>query len=481
MIQLISCLILGCIPRQSNVNADYLWSFDCADAREDLTGLDNGTTVNGANYSSPDFSGQGRALTLDRKRQQYVSLSNSFNLTSNTSFTVSFWIYRTGFDFHAMLTDCNVVTGTCLTLMIGNTTIYIGLINDTTGETLDYKSISIVDMAYQSCWIYLTFAFVYPNQNLTIYHNGIYLYEFYIELNRNRTSFRQNRREKAYIGFDVTQNPRTFNGMIDQLSIAYYIKNASEILDEATFLCSYTFEDENVTRDSGPQNIPAKSENVHRLLSNNQTSLLINSTTSYFQFSGMTILKSNGFEYSIAFWLRLSFGISNQSNTAVAILQFTSKVNDSITSDYRCIATLHIDVENRTMTYYIPHIYQMLRNEKHKLENNTWTHIGISYENTHVIQMYINGKSTVNFTDSRFGSLLTGNPRVAITFGAIYLRNTNTTKSDNYPSMKCFAEVPVLNYTQMNGEIDDVKFFSRTLTSSEFASLGTRRGSSHIM
>ncbi|CAF5149048.1 unnamed protein product, partial [Rotaria sp. Silwood1] len=33
---------------------DYFWSFDCGDAREDLTGLYNGTFVNGSVTVSPD-------------------------------------------------------------------------------------------------------------------------------------------------------------------------------------------------------------------------------------------------------------------------------------------------------------------------------------------------------------------------------------------------------------------------------------------
>ena len=480
-VRLIFCFVSVCRPHQSNVRADYFWSFDCGDAREDRTGLYNGTPVNGPSYSSPDFSGQGQALTLDQNRQQYIRLPKSLNLTLNTSFTLSLWMYRTGFNLKAILTDCSALAKICVTFMVADTNLYLGLLNITTGVPVDYRSVSTANITCQSCWIYLTFAFNRPNQRMTLYHDGVRLNEFTIQFNRSASSSHQTDHGYAYIGLDSTPMPHSFNGLIDQLALAYYTKNDSEILDEATLLCSYTFEHENVSIDSGPLNIPANSNSVYRRSSNNRSSLLINSTTSYFQFAGMTVLRSNRYEYSISFWLRVSFGTYDRPNTALAILQFTSKVNQIATADYQCIATLHIDVKNRTLAYFIPGLYRVLRVNNYMFENNTWVHIGISYQDTDFIRIYIDGELQGSFMDSRFSMLLSENPRIAITFGAIYLKNTDFTKSDNYPSMKCFAEIPIFNYTQMNGEIDDVQFFSRRLTDSEFALFATDRASSRLI
>ncbi|CAF1566976.1 unnamed protein product, partial [Adineta steineri] len=84
---------------------DYFWSFDCGDAREDLAGLYNGTFVNGSVTVSPDFSGQGQALYLDRKHYQYVILPRSLNLTLNTSFTVTSWLLIAGYMPKTILSD----------------------------------------------------------------------------------------------------------------------------------------------------------------------------------------------------------------------------------------------------------------------------------------------------------------------------------------------------------------------------------------
>ncbi len=42
-------------------------------------------------------------------------------------------------------------------------------------------------------------------------------------------------------------------------------------------------------------------------------------------------------------------------------------------------------------------------------------------------------------------------------------------KSANHESRSCFAQNPQYNFTQMYGEIDDLKVFARALTHSEFA------------
>ena len=60
----------------------------------------------------------------------------------------------------------------------------------------------------------------------------------------------------TYIGVgSVPTLSSPFDGLIDQLSISYYVKNDSEILDEATLLCYYNFETDDINADSGPNNI----------------------------------------------------------------------------------------------------------------------------------------------------------------------------------------------------------------------------------
>ncbi|CAF4384891.1 unnamed protein product, partial [Adineta steineri] len=62
-----------------------------------------------------------------------------------------------------------------------------------------------------------------------------------------------------------------YNGLIDQLSIAYRVKSRSDILDEATLVVYYNFENNRETNsslfsDTGPNNIRAIGEHVTRTL-----------------------------------------------------------------------------------------------------------------------------------------------------------------------------------------------------------------------
>ena len=111
-------LFIVCTPPNITIRADYFWSFDCGDAREDLTGLYNGTIMNGATFVTPDFSGLGTALNLQSISTQYVVLPRSLNLTLNTSFTVSAWLYLSNFQDRTILSDCNDFNPICISFMM---------------------------------------------------------------------------------------------------------------------------------------------------------------------------------------------------------------------------------------------------------------------------------------------------------------------------------------------------------------------------
>jgi hypothetical protein len=178
----------------------------------------------------------------------------------------------------------------------------------------------------------------------------------------------------------VSSNHYPFDGLIDQLSISYYVRNSSDILDEATLLCQYSFETDDIKTDSGPNNIQAYSENVYRSFSNNQNNLLFNSSDSYFQSSGFTLLMSEFYAFTIAFWIRPIIIKSDKFNSAIAILQFTSKVQQVSSESYAyflsiLIANMTTDKPYFRFTFGQLNMYTSL--DRHIVENNTWAHIGV--------------------------------------------------------------------------------------------------------
>jgi hypothetical protein len=202
-----------------------------------LKGLDNGTDVNGASYSSPDFSGQGKALDLDRNLNQYVRLPRSLNLAVNTSFTVGVWVLLTASNWITILSDCNAFNSVCIGFIIRSINIYAMIFNWTDGNLIEQVIYDADGLLCQSCWMHLAFSYNNKTDNLSIYFDGLLMKEDKFMLN-NISKLGTNGNKMSYIGQNsvVTHND-PFDGLIDQLSISYHVKNASEILDEATLLC----------------------------------------------------------------------------------------------------------------------------------------------------------------------------------------------------------------------------------------------------
>jgi len=441
-----------------------------------LKRINNGTAENGANYSSPDFSGQGKALYLNRKLSQYVRLPYSLNLGVNTSFTVCVWMFSTGYNLATLLTDCSALNSACLEFFVHSVDIYAKTFNRNNENVYYWVVYDAWKFNYQSCWIHLAFTFNHQSNTLTIYFNGYPMKTGYFS--PNYFAINQTNGSQTYIGSGLApMNRNAFDGLIDQLSISYYVKNDSEILEEATLLCQYNFESDDVNMDSGPNYIQAYSQNVYRSLSNNQSNLLFNSTDSFFQSSGFTFLMSNYYAFTIAFWFRPIILKTNKSNSAMAILQLASRVPSISSESYVCFLSISLvnittDQPYLQLNYGQLNMYSALN--WHTVKNNTWIHIGVSYTNGSQVTFYINGINNLYLQDTRF-SLLLYNPRLAVTMGGSYFDDSVTTKPTNYESRKCFAENPQFNYIQMYGEIDNFNVFARALTNSEFAILASTK------
>jgi hypothetical protein len=108
------------------------------------------------------------------------------------------------------------------------------------------------------------------------------------------------------------------------------------------------------------------------------------------------------------------------------------------------------------------------------IKNNTWNHVGVSYGGGYQITFFLNGRNLGYINDTRF-SLLLYDPRLALTIGGNYFDDLVTVKPTNYESRLCFTQNPEVNYTQLNGEIDSVRVYSRVLTNAEFATLASSK------
>ena len=157
----------------------------------------NGTTVNGANFVTPDFAGQGKALDLNRNLYQYVTLPRSLNLTLNTSFTVSTWFLLAGYLTKTLLTDCNDYNPICIVFIVTDNSINIRLLNWDNKSMIQEIAASAQNYMCHNCWMYASFSFDYQTKWIIIYLNGIRLGNTYMNLT-NIISTRSNETKPSY-------------------------------------------------------------------------------------------------------------------------------------------------------------------------------------------------------------------------------------------------------------------------------------------
>ena len=120
--------------------------------------------------------------------------------------------------------------------------------------------------------------------------------------------------------YGISENPKTMiggmtNGLMDQVSIAFYPKTDSVVLDEATLVVYYTFDGDGAQNDSlfndeSANSIRATGAHVTRLVGTRHvdqaTLSLYDSALSWFQSSGFVLLYTHNYTYSYALWLFVS-------------------------------------------------------------------------------------------------------------------------------------------------------------------------------
>lgn len=392
-------------------------------------------------------------------------------------------MFSTNYNQATIFKDCSPLNSICIEVYIYSIDIYVAAYQWNHQSKMNWTGWIGDHANYQSCWIHLAFVFDHQKESMLIYFNGGLVQNDSFPV-RSFATTEVNQKLPTYFGSNSTSKDATpFDGLIDQFTVSYYQRNSSAIQDEATLLCSYNFDRENVNNDSGPNNIQAYSEKVYGLTSgslNEQHTLLFNSSDSYFQTSDFTLLMSNLYSFTFAFWLRPVLLPSDQADSAVAILQLATKVQQISSETFVCLLDLYIvNITSNSPQfrftfgqlnmYWLPNITSV--------KNNTWTHFAVTYINQSILYIYINGVGLDGMQDAQF-SLLLNAPRLSLTIGGSYFVDTVPNKPTNYQSRKCFAERPEYNFTQFHGEIDELRFYARQLTDLEYHKLASTKNTS---
>ncbi|CAF4269449.1 unnamed protein product [Adineta steineri] len=261
-----------------------------------------------------------------------------------------------------------------------------------------------------------------------------------------------------------------YNGLIDQLSIAYRVKSRSDILDEATLVVYYNFEDNRETNislisDAGPNNIRAIGEHVTRTLGNRDTEQIYLSlndfSLSYFQSSGFVLLASHNYTYSYALWLY----ITNNTSLNMPLIHVVASNETSSTTNNQsiCLAVLVIsktDPSNNTMQLSL-YVYgsegQSMVQSNVSISQSFWYHIAVVSE-TNTSSLYVNGtlagsSTTINTFE------IDNEQRLTLTIGNPVPESIN----DNSYSLMCHNSETQAISNQSMISIDDLRFYARQL------------------
>jgi hypothetical protein len=251
-------------------------------------------------YVTPDYSGQGAALKLDSsKKYQYIQLVQS-PIFFNRTFTISVWL------------NPNVQASAVYVLL------------SQWYETAPVLAFSIVDLrivmrvydTYISSstrlknfqWQHVTFAFAEEDMSMAIHIDGVLDALGMI----NHPEYGNFEIKGTTIGSSDVYNQ--YNGLMDQLSVVFRIKSRIDVLDEATLVAHYNFNNEDtggdLFKDISVNNIHAQGSHVSHLTDSRRpdysTLSLRDSKLSYFQTGGFVLLSTHNYSYSYALWLYVS-------------------------------------------------------------------------------------------------------------------------------------------------------------------------------
>ncbi|CAF1490724.1 unnamed protein product [Rotaria sp. Silwood1] len=240
-------------------------------------------------------------------------------------------------------------------------------------------------------WYLLTFAYDLFSTTQMIYIDGILDC-----INRTRAPLQITNLSyiPLTIGYTSPLAPYYFDGLIDQLSLVEWAKSTSEILNDATLVSWYSF-DNNSTQDFGPNEINEIS--INTTFENN--SLLLNKIKSYFQSSNFVLLGIDNRLYSFSISIN-----PFQTNRTVILYIFQ---NSSINTKW-CLSFLRFNSQGPYILTY------------------TWTHIVQTYSSINGVSLYINGSL---FNASSPCDYHGGNTPLTITLGS-YIDNINETCSN---------------------------------------------------
>jgi hypothetical protein len=252
------------------------------------------TEIPNSIWISPGYAGYGSAVCFSSST--YSVINRYLNLTS-ASFTISAWIWMpfnfssATYDYFPIFIHCESSNNDkCLQTVIGNGYIRLGFFND---DLIGSTKLN------PNQWYHVAYVYDRSASKQLVYLNG--------KLDGSQTPSNPytGNASQIILGAIPSFSGVTFHsGYIDKLTFVSRVKNASELLDEATLVAYYPFDgsysDSGLNKINNTINVSTFFDSAGRF---NQA-LVINSTnSSYFQTTGFYYLGQTNYSYSFSLWV----------------------------------------------------------------------------------------------------------------------------------------------------------------------------------
>lgn len=380
------------------------------------------------------MTGDKNSIDFQLSSAHVVTYSTPAFRLADETWTFEGWIYPRSIASntdHTIIGHCRESKfRQCLHLNIQNQTLYFGLYTD------DFTGKQVLQ---NSRWYH--FAFV---MNCNTGQRWIYLDGQIDAMYSSQVCYKGTRAKLTFGSIFMNNYNINFNGLIDQISFAYRPKTSEEILDDATLVAYFSFDNDTVT-DQGPLALKSRlfgniTLSVH---GRHFDALLINNySSSYLLIENLVRLGESSYNYSFALWIK-----PNEIRQSTLIHVSRS----SYGSNGWCLPFIGLN----STGYLSPKLWPIPAIDivGPLIKAGVWTHIVLTYSSVNGFRLYVNGSlyDSINGTYTASGS-------------PVYMRVGSLN-----PTVQCHGSRSIGG--QYHGFIDELRIYSRELVLSEIQSL----------
>ena len=253
----------------------------------------NGISTNGTvHWLTPDYAGSGSFAFFANQTFSFIPFI--LNLTA-ASFTISAWIMlplSTSWNLSeiGLFGHCEITTlDKCLHLTVRDGYLRFDFYSD------DLLANTFLN---NSIWYHVSFVYDRLTGAQRIYLNG------QLDGNRSSTGDYQGNASALVIGIrPFVGGTHPLDNYVDQMVFVPRVKNASELLDDATLVAYYSFD--TILIDSSPNQMNNTSviNVIFDIYGRVNQALLINHFNAYFQTAGFYFLGQSNYAYSFSLWI----------------------------------------------------------------------------------------------------------------------------------------------------------------------------------